>query len=163
MNLLFSCYENISAAIEIILEANFFSNYCYEQRNNTIYDSPSSNDNAGSTADKGKCRMQYKTVANPEASRYGGSSKDQKGNTDEQRKAVDWVSECDMISLGWKYSSPIEACRKLYKKVVIILHPNKDRYEGTLKAFRMCLEWFKIARFDSKYIADFIIRCRLSS
>ncbi len=79
-------------------------------------------------------------AAPPDTSPDGASGEGQKNYTDEQKQAVERVLKCGPNKyyqiLGVNDPSTKQEIKKAYKKLALLLHPDKNKYEGAEEAFR---------------------------
>lgn len=79
-------------------------------------------------------------AAPPDVSPDGASSEGQKNHTNEQKKAVERVLNCGPNKyyqiLGVNDPSTKQEIKKAYKKLALLLHPDKNKYEGAEEAFK---------------------------
>ena len=104
-------------------------------------DSSTGPDNAGVTADKGKGPEKPPQTTVPlDQTPSDASDTGQRGYTDEQKSAADRVLKCGPNQyyqiLGLKDPSPKEDSKKAYKKLALLLHPDKNKYEDAEEAFK---------------------------
>ena len=103
--------------------------------------SASDQDIAPAMVDKGKGRAGPSSSTAPlDASPDGGSDKGEEKDTKKQKNAVDRVLKCEPNKyyqiLGVKDPSPKEESKKAYKALALLLHPDKNKYEGAEEAMK---------------------------
>lgn len=138
-------------------------------------ESTSGPNTAGVTVDIGKGQAKpSQNAAPPDTIPDGASDEGQKGHTEEQKNAVNRVLKSGPNQyyriLKVKDPSPKEESKKAYKKLALLLHPDKNKYEGAEEAFQRrqnSMVLFEAIRDTSLIlvwrISDFQYSCQHSS